>query len=36
MDDIFDTMYVPGIGLAAVQIGEPKRLVVVDLAKEDV
>ena len=36
IDDMFDTMYAaPGIGLAAIQIGEPKRLVVMDLAKKD-
>jgi peptide deformylase len=35
MDDMLDTMYdAPGIGLAAIQIGIPQRLVVVDLAKE--
>jgi peptide deformylase len=35
MDDMLDTMYdAPGIGLAAVQIGVPRRLVVIDLAKE--
>jgi peptide deformylase len=34
--DMFDTMYAaPGIGLAAVQIGIPKRLVVTDVAKDD-
>lgn len=34
--DMFDTMYAaPGIGLAAVQIGVPKRLVVTDVAKDD-
>lgn len=33
--DMLDTMYeAPGIGLAAPQIGELKRLVVMDLAKE--
>ncbi len=32
MDDMLETMYAaPGIGLAAVQIGEPKRVVVMDL-----
>lgn len=32
MDDMLDTMYdAPGIGLAAVQIGEPHRVVVMDL-----
>jgi peptide deformylase len=36
MDDMLDTMYdAPGIGLAAIQIGVPMRLVVIDLAKED-
>ena len=36
IDDMFETMYdAPGIGLAAIQIGIPKRLVVVDLAKDD-
>ncbi len=30
--DMFDTMYdAPGIGLAAVQVGVPKRLLVMDL-----
>ena len=33
--DMLDTMYdAPGIGLAAIQVGEPLRLVVIDLAKE--
>jgi peptide deformylase len=33
--DMLDTMYdAPGIGLAAPQIGEMKRIVVMDLAKE--
>jgi peptide deformylase len=33
--DMLDTMYdAPGIGLAAPQVGELKRLVVMDLAKE--
>jgi peptide deformylase len=33
--DMFDTMYAaPGIGLAATQVGEMKRVVVMDLAKE--
>jgi peptide deformylase len=33
--DMLETMYAaPGIGLAATQIGEMKRLVVMDLAKE--
>src|SRR5512147_2203099 len=35
MDDMLDTMYdAPGIGLAAIQIGEPLRIIVMDLAKE--
>jgi peptide deformylase len=34
--DMLDTMYAaPGIGLAAVQIGVPKRIVVSDIAKDD-
>ncbi|MBS3648634.1 peptide deformylase [Pseudaminobacter sp. 19-2017] len=33
--DMLDTMYdAPGIGLAAIQVGEPLRLLVIDLAKE--
>ena len=36
IDDMFETMYTaPGIGLAAIQIGEPKRIVTLDLAKKD-
>ncbi len=36
MDDMLETMYdAPGIGLAAVQVGVPKRVIVMDLAKED-
>ena len=35
MDDMLETMYdAPGIGLAAIQIGVLKRVVVVDLSKE--
>ena len=35
MDDMLETMYAaPGIGLAAPQIGVPKRVIVMDLAKE--
>jgi peptide deformylase len=35
-DDMLDTMYdAPGIGLAAIQVGEPIRMLVIDLAKED-
>ncbi|MEW9807239.1 peptide deformylase [Mesorhizobium marinum] len=34
-DDMFATMYdAPGIGLAAIQVGEPLRMLVIDLAKE--
>lgn len=34
-DDMLETMYdAPGIGLAAIQVGEPIRMVVIDLAKE--
>ena len=34
-DDMLETMYdAPGIGIAAVQIGVPKRMLVIDLAKE--
>ncbi len=35
MDDMVETMYnAPGIGLAAIQIGVPKRVIVIDLSKE--
>ncbi len=35
-DDMLATMYAaPGIGLAAIQIGEPKRLLVMDVVRED-
>jgi len=35
-DDMLETMYdAPGIGLAAVQVGEPVRLLVIDVSKED-
>ncbi len=35
-DDMFETMYAaPGIGLAAIQIGVPARLITLDLAKKD-
>ena len=34
LKDMLETMYdAPGIGLAAIQIGVPKRLVVMDLSK---
>jgi peptide deformylase len=36
VEDMFETMYAaPGIGLAAIQIGEPIRVVTMDLAKKD-
>ncbi len=36
MDDMLETMYdAPGIGLAAIQIGEPLRVIVMDLAGEE-
>jgi peptide deformylase len=36
VDDMFETMYAaPGIGLAAIQIGVPRRIVTMDLAKKD-
>ena len=35
MDDMLQTMYVaPGIGLAAIQIGIPKRVIVIDISKD--
>lgn len=35
VDDMFETMYAaPGIGLAAIQVGVPKRLLVIDLQDE--
>jgi len=36
MDDMLDTMYAaPGIGLAAIQVGIPKRIIVIDVSKEE-
>ena len=36
MNDMLDTMYAAnGIGLAAIQIGVPKRIIVIDISKED-
>ncbi|TAN13298.1 MAG: peptide deformylase, partial [Rhizobiaceae bacterium] len=33
--DLLETMYdAPGIGLAGIQVGEPLRMLVIDLAKE--
>lgn len=35
-DDMLETMYqAPGIGLAAIQVGEPLRLLVIDVASKD-
>jgi len=35
MDDMLETMYAaPGIGLAAIQVGEPVRVIVMDLSRE--
>ena len=35
MDDMLDTMYAaPGIGLAAIQIGIPKRIIVMDIGRD--
>ena len=35
-EDMFETMYeAPGIGLAAIQVGVPQRLITMDLAKKD-
>jgi peptide deformylase len=34
--DMFETMYdAPGIGLAAIQVGVPKRVITMDLAKKE-
>ena len=36
MDDMLDTMYdAPGIGLAAIQIGAPKRIIVMDISRDE-
>jgi peptide deformylase len=36
MDDMLETMYdAPGIGLAAVQVGVPRRVIVLDVAGDD-
>jgi len=35
MDDMLETMYAaPGIGLAAIQIGIPKRIIIMDISRE--
>ncbi len=36
MDDMLETMYAaPGVGLSAVQVGVPKRVIVIDIALRD-
>ena len=36
IDDMIETMHeAPGVGLAAIQVGEPIRVLVVDVAKKD-
>ncbi len=36
MDDMLETMYAaPGIGLAAIQVGIPKRVIVMDISGKD-
>jgi len=36
MDDMLETMYAaPGIGLAAIQVGVPKRVIVLDLSSKE-
>ena len=36
MDDMLETMYAaPGIGLAAIQIGDPKRIIVMDISHDE-
>jgi peptide deformylase len=36
MDDMLETMYAaPGIGLAAIQIGIPKRIIVMDISRDE-
>jgi len=36
MDDMLDTMYAaPGIGLAAIQVGIPKRVIVLDIEQKE-
>ena len=37
MDDMLETMYAaPGIGLAAIQVGIPKRVIVLDIEQKEV
>ena len=36
MDDMLETMYYAnGIGLAAIQVGVPKRIIVIDISKDE-
>ena len=36
MDDMLETLYeAPGIGLAAIQIGVPKRIIVIDISRDE-
>ena len=36
MDDMLETMYAaPGIGLAAIQVGIPKRVIVLDISRKE-
>ena len=36
MDDMLETMYMAkGIGLAAIQVGVPKRIIVMDIGNRD-
>ncbi len=36
IDDMFATMYAaPGIGLSAIQVGVPQRVIVIDIAREN-
>ena len=36
MNDMLDTMYAaPGIGLAAIQVGVPKRIIVLDISRNE-
>ena len=36
MSDMLETMYAaPGIGLAAIQVGIPKRVIVIDISQKD-
>ncbi len=36
MDDMLETMYAaPGIGLAAIQVGVPKRVIVIDISRDE-